>query len=407
MVARLFHKKRRSFNFRRQQRKSPASSQRRFHQVKRETGTSDIPVTPASVVTRPVAIPSGRRMATNQAPVSAPVERFYPAQKDQRQNQPAKPEIRRDAPDATLVIIYQDEHQKSMAAPQVIHGRLGAPLQLQFREFAGYNLIHITGFVSSFVDPYGTMTLTYRRQNGGQVWMFCRDIDELNLLAYPRFINGKLHAQYNLSSPFIDHYNLIRADGPARGQFTEEQQTVTYLYRRADWQTVDYDPRDLQMDAFVPCYDGPAGEPVGITLVKGTIWHVYETVTLTNHQVWCCMGGNIWIEQTDEQVTPVDRPAMPAWLRPNRTTENTFTNQYRDYARIDFVPGKKAALYDQPFGHRIDGIIHGTPVIITGSVRTENMIWYQVDDRGWIPRQYTKALHNLSAEEKQAIEQQK
>ncbi|KRM52632.1 MucBP domain-containing protein [Ligilactobacillus araffinosus] len=306
-------------------------------------------------------------------------------------------------PDSTIIIIYQDENRHSLSSPQIISGKRGEAINVKFKEFEHFDLIHIDGFTSVFVEPYGSMTLTYRRQSGANIWLFSQDIDDLHMLGKPRFVSGKVDEKYSLTPPNFIGYNLLRAEGPVNGNFNEKQQVVTYYYRDASWKEVDFNVKYLKMQVSQPGYDAPHGNNTYITLAKDTVWQVFETVQLTSGERWHCLGGNLWIQEDYDKVRFVD--SLPQYQIEDNSTK-PFTIDLNFQAIIDFVPNKKLTLYNRPFGEPIDSIEDGSIVTITEREGGREMQWFKVDDRGWTIRQYLDfdIEHKVSQEKERLSE---
>lgn len=288
-------------------------------------------------------------------------------------------------PDSTIIIIYQDENHHSLSSPQIISGKRGEAINVKFKEFNHFDLIHIEGFTSVFVEPYGSMILTYRRQSGANIWLFSKDIDDSHMLGKPRFVSGKVDEKYNLTPPNFLGYNLLRAQGPVNGNFNDKQQVVTYYYRDATWKNVDFDIKYLKMKVSQPGFDAPRGNDTFITLAKDTVWQVFETVQLVSGERWHCLGGNLWVGEDYDKVRFVD--ALPQYQVTDNSEKN-FAINLNFQAIIDFVPGKELTLYDRPFGNPIDSIKDGSIVTITEREGGRDMQWFKIDDRGWTIRQY-------------------
>lgn len=303
-------------------------------------------------------------------------------------------------PDSTIIIIYQDENHQSLSSPQIISGKRGETINVKFKEFNHFDLIHIEGFTSVFVEPYGSMTLTYRRQSGANIWLFSKDIDDSHMLGKPRFVSGKVDEKYALTPPNFLGYNLLRAQGPVNGNFNDKQQVVTYYYRDATWKEVDFDVKYLKMKISQPGFDAPRGNDTFITLAKDTVWQVFETVQLVSGERWHCLGGNLWVEEDYDKVRFVD--SLPQYQLDNNS-EKQFTIDLNFQAIIDFVPGKKLTLYDRPFGNPVDSIKDGSIVTITEREGGRDMQWFKIDDRGWTIRQYLDfdIEHKVSQEKDQ------
>ena len=287
--------------------------------------------------------------------------------------------------DSTIIVIYQDENHKSLSSPQIISGKRGETINFNFKEFKHYDLINIAGFTSVFVEPYGSITLTYRRQSGANIWLFSQDIDDMHMLGKPRFVTGKVDEKYALTPPDFIGYNLLRAEGPVKGSFNEKQQVVTYYYRDATWKEVDFNVKYLKMKVSQPGFDAPRGNDTYITLAKGTVWQVFESVHLTNGERWHCLGGNLWIKEDYDLVQFVD--SLPQYAISD-TEGYQFSIDLNVPAIVDFVPGKKLTLYNRPFGDPVDSIEDGSIVTITERQGGREMQWFKVDDRGWTIRQY-------------------
>lgn len=300
--------------------------------------------------------------------------------------------------DSTIIIIYQDENHNSLSSPQIISGKRGEAINFKFKEFDHYDLININGFTSVFVEPYGSITLTYRRQSGANIWLFSQDIDDLHMLGKPRFVSGKVEEKYSLTPPDFIGYNLLRAEGNVKGNFTDKQQVVTYYYRDATWKEVDFNVKYLKMKVSQPGYDAPKGNDTYVTLAEGTVWQVFESVHLTNGERWHCLGGNLWIQEDYDKVQFVD--SLPQYSVAS-TEGYQFSINLNVQAIVDFVPGKKLTLYDRPFGNPVDSIEDGSIVTITERQGGREMQWFNLDGRGWTIRQYL----DLDIEHKVAQEQ--
>lgn len=308
-----------------------------------------------------------------------------------------------ERPDSTIIIIYQDENHQSLSSPQIISGKRGESINYNFKEFEHYDLIHIDGFTSVFVEPYGSITLTYRRQSGANIWLFSQDIDDMHMLGKPRFVSGKVNEKYSLTPPDFIGYNLLRAEGPVKGNFNDKQQVVTYYYRDASWKEVDFNVKYLKMQVSQPGFDAPQGHDTYITLAKDTVWQVFETVQLTSGERWHCLGGNLWIQEDYDKVRFVD--SLPQY-RLDDDSEKPFTIDLNFQAIIDFVPNKKLTLYNRPFGEPVDSIEDGSIVTITEREGGRDMQWFKIDNRGWTIRQYLDfdIEHKVSQEKERLSE---
>lgn len=289
--------------------------------------------------------------------------------------------------DSTVILIYQDEDQKFLASPQIISGKRHEPIKFTFKDFDGYNFIRVDGFTRDFVLPYAAITFTYRKKDAGNIWIFCQDIDDRHFLQKPTFVKGKVGEAFTLSAPAIRNYTLLRARGLTSGIFTYDQQVVTYFYRRDVWKEVEYTPRYLRFKTAVQSLDAPDGHLTEVVLAPGTVWQTFETITTDNEQRWYCLGGNLWVKYDIEAMELLDK--KPTTLKPPASDlklPNTITLQHN--AMIDFIPEGQLVLYDKPFGQKIGTISDGQIVNLTGRIRIDGMLWFEVNGLGWTIREY-------------------
>lgn len=298
---------------------------------------------------------------------------------------------------ATLIIIYQDDHGQSLSTPQIISGYQGEQLNLQFKEFPNYDLVNISGFTSAFVDTYGSITLTYRKHQGADVWMFSQDIDKQQLLMRPAFIRGDIGTRFELTAPRIPDYSLKKAIGPTRGTFSAKQQKVTYYYRKSRWKHVDHNVHYLRVKFYSLSYDEPEGQNVSVTLAPDTVWQTFESIQMINDEWWYNIGGSSWVkfdenkmELLEQNPYKFDEKFLLAPIQEDPELHIPEPIPVSITAIINFVPNKKLALYDRPFGRKINEIDNNSTVLVTARNRVGDMVWFKIDDLGWTIWEYLK-----------------
>ena len=334
-------------------------------------------------------------------PTDLPSEKIAPVKEDiapeplKKQTTPILEEVKKTtalrkkttSQDSTVILIYQDEDQKFLASPQIISGKRHEPIKFTFKDFDGYNFIRVDGFTREFVLPYAAITFTYRKKDAGNIWIFCQDIDDHHFLQKPTFVKGKVGENFSLSAPAIRNYTLLRARGLTSGVFTYDQHVVTYFYRRDVWKDVEYAPRYLKFKTAVQSLDAPDGHLTEVILAPGTVWQTFETIITDNDQRWYCLGGNLWVKYDSELMELLDQ--RPNTLKPPASDlklPNTITLQHN--AMIDFIPDGQLVLYDKPFGQKIGTIPDGQIVNLTGRIRVDGMLWFEVNGLGWTIREY-------------------
>ena len=133
--------------------------------------------------------------------------------------------------------VYVDEAGVELANAENISGVENAGLQYTTtaKTIAHYELISMPANASGVITSSPqTVTYTYRRKNGGNVKVFYVDEESGEDLVSPKVIDGagKLGLSYTTDVETIENLDLISMPANASGVFTEDEQTVVYVYRR-------------------------------------------------------------------------------------------------------------------------------------------------------------------------------
>ncbi|MCJ7842838.1 MucBP domain-containing protein, partial [Lederbergia sp. NSJ-179] len=132
--------------------------------------------------------------------------------------------------EGSIVIEYVDEDGNPVADPDSLTGEVGSPYETSPKEIDGYELVktpdNATGefkeeeqtvtYVYKPVKPEGTVAVEYVDEDG-------------NPVADPDSLTGEVGSPYETSPKEIDGYELVKTPDNATGEFTEEEQTVTYV----------------------------------------------------------------------------------------------------------------------------------------------------------------------------------
>ncbi|MEI3614461.1 MucBP domain-containing protein, partial [Pseudogracilibacillus sp. SO30301A] len=136
-------------------------------------------------------------------------------------------------PDSGKVVVkYVDEDGNPLADPDSLTGEVDSPYETKPKDLNGYKLVktpdNATGkfteeeqtvtYVYKPVNPEGTVAVKYVDENGKPL----ADLDSLT---------GEVGSPYETSPKKIDGYELVKTPDNATGKFTEEEQTVTYVYK--------------------------------------------------------------------------------------------------------------------------------------------------------------------------------
>ncbi|WP_057876901.1 MucBP domain-containing protein [Liquorilactobacillus aquaticus] len=290
---------------------------------------------------------------------------------------------------ALLLVVYQDLQGNLLSPSQIISGTLGEKLRLQFKKLTDYNLVRIKGFTSYFASHYGIITLTYSKKDAGVIWVICRDIDTNFFLTDPQLVKGKVKEPFQLFSPSLPGYNLLRVSGKLRGNFSYDQSFVTFYYRHSSWKDVKKTETYLRILAPISSYEKPQGEQINISFALNTVWRTFSSITLNTGELWYCLGGTIWVKFDSKKMAYSNKMEDFSMLSPKAVAQvKRFKNSKE--ALIDFIPNKDIGVYDSPFGQKVGALKDGTKVSITAKTLNDDVVWFKLVQDVWIPRQYLK-----------------
>ena len=133
--------------------------------------------------------------------------------------------------------VYVDEEGNELANSEVLSGveNAGLPYNTVAKSITHYELVSMPNNASGvFSENEQTVTYVYRRKNAGSVKVFYIDGDSGINLAEPKILDGnkKLGLAYTTEPENIEYHDLISIPANKDGVFTDEEQTVTYVYRR-------------------------------------------------------------------------------------------------------------------------------------------------------------------------------
>ena len=133
--------------------------------------------------------------------------------------------------------VYVDEEGNELANSEVLSGveNAGLPYNTVAKSITHYELVSMPNNASGvFSENEQTVTYVYRRKNAGSVKVFYIDGDSGVNLAEPKILDGnkKLGLAYTTEPENIEFHDLISMPANKDGVFTDEEQTVTYVYGR-------------------------------------------------------------------------------------------------------------------------------------------------------------------------------
>ena len=245
--------------------------------------------------------------------------------------------------------VYVDEAGVELANAENISGveNAGLPYTTTAKTIAHYELISMPANASGVITSSPqTVTYTYRRKNGGNIKVFYVDEESGEDLVSPKVIDGagKLGLSYTTDVETIENLDLISMPANASGVFTEDEQTVVYVYRRknAGNVTIHYvDPagRSLSADDVLNG-SRKLGLPYSTSAIEINGYHFLRSEGNTDGIFKVDDQEVTYVYLKDPSVIIIPNPLIPATpsnvtipgdrnndyiIRPNRATPSTAT----------------------------------------------------------------------------------
>jgi hypothetical protein len=232
------------------------------------------------------------------------------------------------------------------------------------------------------------INVTESFRTGVPVWAYYINIDTKANLILPVLLRGRNGQHYAVEQKEIENFKFIKAEGDLNGIFDEDSHVVRLYYRRKDWVEVQTVDMYLHLNADTTIYDTINGISRNITLPAGMTVKAFKRVATSNGKFWYEMGPDQWIEY--HQITITKNPYAGEKAMPE---EDMLAIEPLDHvmARIDYIPNKQIQTYDKPYGQVQDELADDTTVEIVGkAVNNDGVVWYQIQDKGFINGTYIK-----------------
>ncbi|MCG0632628.1 mucus-binding protein [Lactiplantibacillus plantarum] len=206
--------------------------------------------------------------------------------------------VRRDA--GQIVVKYQDSAGNQLAPDKLLDGKeqLGATYQTEAISIPNFYLVATpANATGTFSTDTQTVIYQYARSNAGHITVKYQDANGTTLAPDDVLTgDGQLGRPYQTNAKTIENYRLIQTPANATGQFSDQAQTVIYVYAREDAgditvQYLDESGQQLAADS-VLSGQGQLGQPYetsplninGYT-VKSTQGNTTGTYTLQPQRV--------------------------------------------------------------------------------------------------------------------------
>ncbi|ENL9792251.1 MucBP domain-containing protein [Listeria monocytogenes] len=223
-------------------------------------------------------LPIGTKTVTYNATFTATSPKGVPLSYSLKVTQPITVS---EKTDSSVNVFYKDENGNELATSETITGKSGENYQTTEKIITNYKLKEIEGQASGqFGDSDTTVTYVYEKADGAPVTVKYVDGDG-NELATSDTLNGKIDAPYQSTAKSITGWTVKTTPTNANGIFTNANQTVTYVYEKADGApvTVKYVDGDGNELATSDILNGKIDAPYQSTAKSITGWTVKTTPT--------------------------------------------------------------------------------------------------------------------------------
>ncbi|WP_239256877.1 MucBP domain-containing protein [Listeria ilorinensis] len=133
---------------------------------------------------------------------------------------------------SSVVGQYVDENGNKLADDIRLDGNVDENYTTNAKEIDGWSLTQSPENASgTFTDQIQTITYVYEKPTAENIYVQYVDTDG-NPLVPADIINGKINDTYTTSAKEIDGWRLKETPENASGAFTDQKQTVTYVYEQ-------------------------------------------------------------------------------------------------------------------------------------------------------------------------------
>ncbi|WP_239255857.1 MucBP domain-containing protein, partial [Listeria ilorinensis] len=169
-------------------------------------------------------------------------------------------------PAENVIVNYVDTEGNALTDPVTITGNIGDPYTTETKEFPNWLLTEQPANASGILsDETQVVNYVYEKAQGNVTVMY-KDEDGYEL-AEPSSMTGAIGDAYTTSPKEIEGYELKEVPDNATGTYTTEDQTVTYVYEKA------------QGNVIVKYVDEEGNEIAGTETLTGKVGTDYEATT--------------------------------------------------------------------------------------------------------------------------------
>ncbi|MBC2191641.1 LapB repeat-containing protein [Listeria sp. FSL L7-0229] len=175
-------------------------------------------------------------------------------------------------PAANITVQYVDEDGNELAPSEILLGNIDEEYHSSAKEIAGYTLTETPANAQGeFSAEEQTVTYVYSKDPVPAANITVQYVDEAgNELASSEILLGNIGEEYHSSAKEIPSYTLTKTPANAEGEFSAEEQTVTYVYAKIPVPAADIT---------VQYVDEAGNELVTSEILSGNIGDDYTTTS--------------------------------------------------------------------------------------------------------------------------------
>lgn len=135
---------------------------------------------------------------------------------------------------ADVTVKYVDENGKKIAPSEIKSGNIGDNYITEEKNISGYNFKEIKGNAhGKFTDKEQTVTYIYTKNIKEKAKVIVNYVDKTGKeLAQQEILLGEAGKNYSTVRKSVKGYSMTGVVGSSTGKFTDDTQTVTYIYEK-------------------------------------------------------------------------------------------------------------------------------------------------------------------------------
>ena len=131
-----------------------------------------------------------------------------------------------------VIVYYRNEADVDLGPAEEIKGAVGDYYTTTQKHFANHRFTRVDGETEGQITEEPQKVIYYYERLRGDLTVKYED-EAGEELAQPKYLTDYVGLPYQEKARSFDNYELVRVDGPEMGFYTEEAQTITYVYQKS------------------------------------------------------------------------------------------------------------------------------------------------------------------------------